>query len=105
MTITFLHTADWQLGKSFGSIEGDTAALLREERFEAVKRIALLATERDVELVLDGALCCSVVLPPCCDKRLAPCVVGGGRQFAGAAGCVGSASTTETGGARGGVGP
>ena len=52
MTITFLHTADWQLGKPFGSIEGDTAALLREERFEAVKRIALLATERDVDAVI-----------------------------------------------------
>ena len=52
MSITFIHTADWQLGKPFGSIGGDTAALLREERFEAVKRIASLATERAVDAVL-----------------------------------------------------
>ncbi len=52
MAITFIHTADWQLGKPFGSIEGDTAALLREERFEAVKRIASLATEREVDAVI-----------------------------------------------------
>ena len=52
MSISLIHTADWQLGKPFGSIEGDTAALLREERFEAVKRIAALATERDVDAVV-----------------------------------------------------
>ena len=52
MTITLLHTADWQLGKPFGSIEGDTAALLREERFETVKRIAKLAKERGVDAVV-----------------------------------------------------
>ena len=52
MAITFIHTADWQLGKPFGSIEGDAAALLREERFEAVRRIASLATERDVDAVI-----------------------------------------------------
>ncbi len=52
MAITFIHTADWQLGKPFGSIEGDTAALLREERFEAVKRIASQARERGVDAVL-----------------------------------------------------
>ncbi len=52
MSITLLHTADWQLGKPFGSIEGDTAALLREERFEAVKRIAASAQERSVDAVL-----------------------------------------------------
>lgn len=47
-----LHTADWQLGKPFGAIEGDMAAVLREERFEAVKRIAALARERAVDAVL-----------------------------------------------------
>ena len=52
MPITLVHTADWQLGKPFGSIEGDTAALLREERFEAVKRIAALAQDRYVDAVL-----------------------------------------------------
>lgn len=52
MSITLIHSADWQLGKPFGSIEGDTAALLREERFEVVKRIAALANERHVDAVI-----------------------------------------------------
>ena len=52
MSITLLHTADWQLGKRFGSIEGDSAAILREERFEAVKRIARLAGDREVDAIL-----------------------------------------------------
>jgi DNA repair exonuclease SbcCD nuclease subunit len=52
LSIKFIHSADWQLGKPFGSIEGDTAALLREERFEVVKRIAALANERQVDAVI-----------------------------------------------------
>jgi DNA repair exonuclease SbcCD nuclease subunit len=52
LSIKFIHSADWQLGKPFGSIEGDTAALLREERFEVVKRIAALANERHVDAVI-----------------------------------------------------
>lgn len=52
LAITFIHTADWQLGKPFGSIEGDAAALLREERFEVVKRIAALAKERQVDAIV-----------------------------------------------------
>lgn len=52
MSISLLHTADWQLGKPFGSIEGDAAAILREERFAAVKRIAKLARDRKVDAIL-----------------------------------------------------
>jgi DNA repair exonuclease SbcCD nuclease subunit len=52
LSIKFIHSADWQLGKPFGSIEGDTAALLRQERFEVVKRIAALANERNVDAVI-----------------------------------------------------
>lgn len=52
MAITFIHTADWQLGKPFGSIEGDTAAVLREERFAVVRRIASLAKDRQVDAIL-----------------------------------------------------
>lgn len=52
MAVTILHTADWQLGKPFGSIEGDIAALLREERFNAVARLADLACERQADAVL-----------------------------------------------------
>jgi hypothetical protein len=39
----FLHTADWQIGKLFGQFDADEAALLAEERFAAVERIARLA--------------------------------------------------------------
>jgi DNA repair exonuclease SbcCD nuclease subunit len=48
----FLHTADWQLGKPFGSVPGDAGAILREARFEAVRRIAALAHEHQVDAVL-----------------------------------------------------
>jgi DNA repair exonuclease SbcCD nuclease subunit len=43
MTFTFLHTADWQIGKRFGSFPGDTAAVLRDQRLQAVDRLALAA--------------------------------------------------------------
>lgn len=52
MAVTILHTADWQIGKPFNDFEGDTGAALREARFETVKRIAALATERKVDAVL-----------------------------------------------------
>lgn len=47
-----LHTADWQLGKPFGNVPGDAGAILREARFEAVRRIASLAREHEVDAVL-----------------------------------------------------
>jgi len=50
--IKLLHTADWQIGKLFGQFEPDDAALLAEARFKAVERIASLATENRVTLVL-----------------------------------------------------
>lgn len=52
MPVRLLHTADWQLGRSFAGIGGDAAALLREARFEAVRRIAQLACEHKVDAVL-----------------------------------------------------
>ncbi len=55
MPIRFLHTADWQIGKHFGTLgeaSGDAAALLRTQRLETVKRIAELARERQVDFVL-----------------------------------------------------
>lgn len=48
----FLHTSDWQIGKRFGQFEPDEAALLAEARFEAVERLARLASERRAEFVL-----------------------------------------------------
>lgn len=48
----FLHTADWQIGKLFGQFEPDDAALLADARFRAVERLASLANEHRVDLVL-----------------------------------------------------
>ena len=45
--ITFLHTADWQIGKPFASI-GDPAkrARVQQERIEAIRRIGGVVRER-----------------------------------------------------------
>lgn len=40
MSFSFLHTADWQIGKRFGSFTGDKPAILRDRRLEAVDRLA-----------------------------------------------------------------
>jgi Calcineurin-like phosphoesterase len=52
VSVRFIHTADWQLGKPFANVPGDPGALLREERFAAVRRIAGLASERRCDAVL-----------------------------------------------------
>lgn len=64
----FLHTADWQIGKPFGSFPADKAALLREARLEAIDRLAAAARQHnathilvagdvfDGELVADGEI-------------------------------------------------
>jgi DNA repair exonuclease SbcCD nuclease subunit len=48
----FLHTADWQLGKPFAHIPGDSGAELRAERINTVRRIAELARDKAVDAVL-----------------------------------------------------
>lgn len=52
MALKLLHTADWQIGAPFSHIAGDAGAVLREERFAVVRRIAALAAEREVDAVL-----------------------------------------------------
>jgi DNA repair exonuclease SbcCD nuclease subunit len=47
-----LHTADWQIGTQFGQFTPEEAAHLGEARFETVRTIARLATERGVDAVL-----------------------------------------------------
>lgn len=48
-----LHTADWQLGKPFASIEDeDNQAVVRRARMDAIKEIARIAGEESVEAVL-----------------------------------------------------
>lgn len=50
--VKLLHTADWQIGKLFGQFEADEAALLADARFQAIERLATLATVQGVDAVL-----------------------------------------------------
>jgi len=51
--ITFLHTADWQIGKTFGQFTAsDDATVLAEARFLAVETLAGLAAQHAVDAVL-----------------------------------------------------
>ena len=52
MSITIIHTADWQLGKQFNSVPGDPGAALRDQRIETVRAIARLAQEREADAIL-----------------------------------------------------
>ena len=52
MSLTLLHTADWQIGKQFASIPGDAGAALRSQRLETIATLAALAGERGVDAVL-----------------------------------------------------
>lgn len=48
----FLHTADWQIGRTFSTWEPEAAHQLTQARFAAVQRIAQLASEHAVDAVL-----------------------------------------------------
>ncbi len=52
MSITFIHSADWQIGKPFANIPGDPGAALRSQRIDTVKAIAEEAQKRQVDAVL-----------------------------------------------------
>ena len=52
MSVTLIHTADWQLGKQFGNVPGDAGAALRDQRVETVKEIARLAQERHADAIV-----------------------------------------------------
>ena len=52
MGICFVHTADWQIGKLFGTIPDEARALLVRQRIETVKRIAQFANENKADAVL-----------------------------------------------------
>ncbi len=52
MGFTFLHTADWQIGKRFGAFPADKAAVLRAQRLDAVDRVAAAATTAGAGTVL-----------------------------------------------------
>jgi DNA repair exonuclease SbcCD nuclease subunit len=51
-TIRFIHTADWQLGKTFGRFQPEVRAALTEARYDAIDNIGKLAAEHDAQHVV-----------------------------------------------------
>ena len=51
-TFRLLHTADWQLGKSFGRFDQDVRAALTEARFDAIDNLGRLAADKAVDHIL-----------------------------------------------------
>ncbi|MGD9804792.1 MAG: exonuclease SbcCD subunit D [Hyphomicrobiaceae bacterium] len=52
MTFTFIHTADWQIGKAFAQFDADVGAQLRAARLEAIDRIAGVAGANGAQHVI-----------------------------------------------------
>lgn len=50
--IRLLHTADWQIGRTYGFLDADDAAALAEARLAAVERIAQAASQGSADAVL-----------------------------------------------------
>lgn len=48
----FLHTADWQMGRTYSRFDTEDGAALVEARYEAIERLAALATEHGCDAVL-----------------------------------------------------
>lgn len=52
MPLTLIHTADWQLGKTFGRFDAELAAVLRKARLDAIDRLASLARSEGAQHIL-----------------------------------------------------
>lgn len=52
MSFSFIHTADWQIGRAFAGFPADVAAALREARISAIDRIAEAAVRAGARHVL-----------------------------------------------------
>lgn len=52
MAFVFVHTADWQIGKTFGRFSPEAGAVLRQARIDAIGRIAGVAREAGARDVL-----------------------------------------------------
>lgn len=52
MSLRFLHTSDWQIGKVFRFVNDRTMSLLQEARLEGIDRLGRLAAEQGVRHVL-----------------------------------------------------
>lgn len=52
MTIRFLHSADWQIGKVFRFVDQETMGVLQNARLNAIDRLGKIAVEEDLRHVL-----------------------------------------------------
>src|SRR6187401_2481376 len=53
MTTTFLHTADWQIGKPFAGVEDiQKRSLLQQERINMLERVAGAARDQNADFVV-----------------------------------------------------
>lgn len=51
--LTFLHTADWQIGKPYARMEDEQKRVLaRQERLSVIQRIGTVAQEKQVQFIL-----------------------------------------------------
>jgi DNA repair exonuclease SbcCD nuclease subunit len=48
----FIHTADWQIGKPFGTLADEARGVLTRQRIETIKEIARIANARAADAVL-----------------------------------------------------
>ncbi len=52
MTIRFLHSADWQIGKVFRFVDQETMGVLQNARLNAIDRLGKIAVEQELRHVL-----------------------------------------------------
>ncbi|MBM4097750.1 MAG: DNA repair exonuclease [Planctomycetes bacterium] len=53
MAVTFIHTADWQLGKPYSRIDNiEKRAILKNHRFESLKKIGELAEQHGASFIV-----------------------------------------------------
>ncbi|TDU81181.1 DNA repair exonuclease SbcCD nuclease subunit [Prosthecobacter fusiformis] len=53
MSLTFLHTADWQIGKPYARIlDEQKRVLARQERLQAIQRLGAVAHERHAQFII-----------------------------------------------------
>ena len=53
MVVTFIHTADWQLGKPFAKVNNpENRSILQAERIAALQRLGALAREKNAQFIV-----------------------------------------------------
>ena len=53
MKATFIHTADWQLGKPLAGIEDvQKRSLVQQERIHVIQRLGAIAAQQKAEFIL-----------------------------------------------------